>query len=413
MTSPDLASAANLALNASGTIRTQPAPGRGLIALLCALVACGPLAIDMYLPALPQIASDLGTTGASVQQTLTGFLLGFGLGMLFAGPLSDSLGRRVVLQWGLVLFVAGSAACVVATDIVSLQIARAVQALGGGAAVVLARALARDAYGGERAAEVLSHMAAWTAVAPLVAPLLGAGLLTLVGWRAVFVVLAVWGLALLVWLRHFIPAGAEGGRRGLLDPFRTYRRLLADAPSRRLLMAGAGCYGALFAYLGTAPFIFIERFGWTPSAFAFLFSANVIGIVAASIANARAMRRFGTRTLLHVATGIMTGGGLLVCLSAPLSGEWALLLIVPGLAALVAMVGPVGANTSALLMARFPENAGTAVALLGGCQFAAGAALGGVPFLIAGTSPWGLGVVAVGCSLTGCLLLGSGGRKGD
>lgn len=174
---------------------------RRLLLLLSALVAFGPLSIDMYLPSLPAIAADLGASDAQVQRSISGFLVGFCVGMLFYGPLSDRFGRRPVLLAGIALYLFSSLACALADSAGQLVLLRVLQALGGGAASVLARAMVRDLYPLGEAARMLALMHMVTMLAPLAAPLLGGYLMLWAGWRALFVVLALFaGLCLLaVW----------------------------------------------------------------------------------------------------------------------------------------------------------------------------------------------------------------------
>ena len=213
---------------------------RRLLLLLSALVAFGPLSIDMYLPSLPAIAADLGASDAQVQRSISGFLVGFCVGMLFYGPLSDRFGRRPVLLAGIALYLFSSLACALADSAGQLVLLRVLQALGGGAASVLARAMVRDLYPLGEAARMLALMHMVTMLAPLAAPLLGGYLMLWAGWRALFVVLALFaGLCLLaVWRVAESHPPERGG--SLAQAFRLWAA--ARRPSRAGLRAvhGAG-----------------------------------------------------------------------------------------------------------------------------------------------------------------------------
>lgn len=344
----------------------------GLILLLGALVAFGPLSIDLYLPALPAIAQGLATTVDAVQLSITVFLAGFSLGMLFYGPLSDRYGRRRVLLGGIGLFVVASLACTLATAIEQLLAARFLQALGGGAASVLARAVVRDVYTPTEAIRKLSLMAMVTAVAPLLAPLLGSLLLAFGGWRGCFVALLVWGgLSLLVVslrLPETLPAECRGSV-SLGGAFAVYGRLLGDPVALGLLLAGGMSFAAMFAYITGGPFYFIELQHFSPFGFSLIFAANAIGIFCANYVNSRLVRARGPRAM--VAAGAVLGflGALALAASSALGLVPA---VVGGLFVVVSMTGLLGANCVGLLMARYPQNSGAAAALFGASQFGLG-----------------------------------------
>lgn len=353
---------------------SHPAIGEGQrLLLLGMLVAFGPLAIDLYLPALPAMAAGLAASAAQVQLSITVFLAGFALGMLFYGPLSDRYGRRPLLLAGIALFAGASLGCLLAPAVEPLIVARFLQALGGGAASVLARAVVRDVFHPSEALRNLSLMAMVTAVAPLVAPLLGSALLAALGWRAPFAALLLWGVLSLGvvwrWLPESLPA-AQRGQLPLRAAFAAYFRLLADPRALGLVLAGGMSFAAMFAYITGGPFYFIELNGLSPLAYSLLFAANALGIFTANWLNSRLVRARGAATL--------AGVGCVLAFLAALGLPWvvalpaALPLVIAALFVVVSMTGLLGANCVGLLMARYPHNAGAAAALFGAAQFGFG-----------------------------------------
>lgn len=343
------------------------------ILLLGALVAFGPLAIDLYLPALPAIASGLAATPEAVQLSITVFLAGFGLGMLFYGPISDRYGRRKVMLSGIALFVLASLACVMATGVEQLIAARFIQSLGGGAASVLARAVVRDVYTPTEAIRKLSLMAMVTAIAPLLAPLIGSALLAGFGWRGTFAAILLWGILSFVVVWRQLPETLPAERRGQLSlggAFAAYFHLLLDPLALGLLLAGGMSFAAMFAYITASPFYFIELQQFSPAAYSALFAANAVGIFAANYINSRLAKSKGAAVMAGVGSACGFSGALLLCLAAGLSNV--LPAVIGALFIVVSMTGLLGANCVGLLMARYPQNAGAAAALFGSSQFGFG-----------------------------------------
>lgn len=350
-----------------------PLPAARLIVLLGALVAFGPLAIDLYLPALPAMASGLAASAERVQLSITVFLAGFSLGMLFYGPISDRYGRRTVMLSGIALFAAASLACMLATAVEQLIVARFVQALGGGAASVLARAVVRDVYTPTEAIRKLSLMAMVTAIAPLLAPLLGSLLLVQFGWRGTFAAVVLWGVLslLVVWfqLPETLPA-EQRGQLPLSRAFAIYGSLLVDPVALGLMLAGGMSFAAMFAYITASPFYFIELHGFSPFAYGLLFASNAVGIFAANYANSRLVKARGPVVMAGIGSGLGFLGAVLLWVAVGVND--ALPAVIVGLFIVVSMTGLLGANCVGLLMARYPQNAGAAAALFGASQFGLG-----------------------------------------
>lgn len=387
-----------------------------LILLLGMLVAFGPLAIDLYLPALPAIASGLATSADQVQLSITVFLAGFALGMLFYGPLSDRFGRRRVMLSGITLFVLASLACLLAQQIEQLIIARFVQALGGGAASVLARAVVRDVFKPTEAIRKLSLMAMVTAIAPLVAPMIGSALLDALGWRGTFACLLGWGIFSLIVVAWRLPETLPREFRGQLPlsaAFAAYGHLLVDPVALGLVLAGGMSFAAMFAYITASPFYFIELNGFSPRAYSLVFAANALGIFVANYLNSHLVRSRGPAVMAGVGCLLAFIGG--ACLPVAVSVPQTLPVVIGGMFVVVSMTGLLGANCVGLLMARYPQNAGAAAALFGAAQFGFGMLTSaGVSFSHDGSGrpmAWAI-VIASALSVSGYLLFRRGSRHG-
>ena len=349
-----------------------------LAVLIVALTSLGPLSTDFYLPALPAIARALQTDSAGAQLTLSVYLLGFGAGQLILGPLSDRYGRRPVLLWSMSVFVLASVACALAQSIEGLIAARFLQALGACGGPVLGRAVVRDLYGPKDAGRVLSHVATGTALAPLLAPLLG-GLLTMhYGWRSSFVALTVYSIVLLLVIarqlqetnRHLDPH-ATHPRRMLSN----YRTLLADRVYRGALLTGCGAFAALFSFISGSPFVFIELYGLSPQQMGLAFGANVTGFMLGSMLSARLSRRLGPQRLIR--NGVVLGsvcGALLAALA--VGGVHHLAAVMAPMWGVTLAIGLILPNATALGLAGYPKMAGAAASLMGFVHMGLGAGAG-------------------------------------
>ncbi|MBL8471580.1 MAG: multidrug effflux MFS transporter [Rhodocyclaceae bacterium] len=347
---------------------------RQLILLLGALAAFGPLAIDLYLPALPAMAQGLSASPARVQASITVFLAGFSTGMLLYGPISDRYGRRAVLLSGIALFCVASLGCLMATAVEPLILARFAQALGGGAASVLARAVARDLYEPAEAIQKLSLMAMVTSIAPLLAPLLGSGILALFGWRGTFAALLVWGVVSLLVVWRGLPESLPRERRGQMSmhaAFSAYFRLGVDPVALGLLLAGGMSFAAMFAYITASPFFFISLLHYSPTEYGLVFATNAVGIFTANYLNSQQVRTRGPTLMAGLGSFIGLAGALLLLSAVSFGGVTTPTLLI-GLFIVVSMTGLLGANCVGLLMARYSQNAGAAAALFGCAQFGFG-----------------------------------------
>lgn len=346
-----------------------------LVLILGSLIALGPLTIDMYLPALPTITTELATTSATVQLTLTGTLIGLALGQLVIGPLSDKLGRKRPLLAGTALHVVASAACILAPNIAVLGGLRVLQGVGAAAGSVIALAIVRDLYTGRPAATLLSRLILVMGAAPVIAPTLGGELLRYTSWRGVFAALALFGLLLLplaAWgLRETLPVERRR-TSGVLGTLRTYGSLLQDRTFVGLVLVAGLAMSALLGYVAGSSFVFQEQFGLDQQQFGLVFGSGAIWLIAATQLNAFLLRRWEPRQLLLAAviSGVAAGA---VLLAFSLTGTGGLLGVVIPLWAVLFAVGFALPNAPAVALSRHGEAAGTAAALLGAVQFGVGA----------------------------------------
>ena len=384
---------------------TPPAPSRReyyrLGILLGALTAMGPLAIDMYLPSFPAIAGELGTTTAAVQATAAAYFLGLAFGQAFYGSFSDRVGRKLPLYVGLVLFIAASIGCALATSVEALGVLRFVQALGGCAEMVVARAVVRDRFAERDGIRVLSLLLLVMGAAPILAPTIGGQLLLAFGWRSIFWVLAAYGVAGLVAVVALLPETLPPARRqahsfGRL--LRVYGTLLRDRRYMAYVLAGSFIISGMFAYIAGSPFVFIELFGVPPDRYGILFGANAFGLIAASQVNGRLAQRVDPRRVVRVVLPVSAAAGL-VLLGSTLTGIGGFPGLLAPLFVFVASLGFVLPNTTVLAMAPHGSVAGSASALMGTVQFLLGAVAGGLVGVLANGTAVPLGAVIAACGL--------------
>ena len=339
------------------------------------LTALGPLTIDMYLPSLPTITTDLHASAAAVQLTLTGTLVGLAFGQLLVGPLSDAMGRRTPLLGGIAVHVLASVLCVIAPNLAVLGTLRVLQGLGAAAAAVVAMAIVRDLFDGLAAARLFSRLMLVVGVAPILAPTIGGLVLNWTSWRGVFVVLAVVGVAILAASTVVLPETLPVSRRrsgGVVGTVRDYGRLFKDRVYVGLILVAGLAMAALFAYVSGSSFVFQDEYGMSEQQFALIFAGGAVGLIGATQFNVRLLRRWTPQQILGGALLAGLGFGLvLMILAATKTGGLAGILIPLWL--VLAMVGLAMPNAPALALSRHGEAAGTAAALLGAVQFGVGA----------------------------------------
>ena len=329
------------------------------------------MSIDMYLPALPALERYFATDTAAVQHTLASFFVGLAIGQLFYGPLADRYGRKPPLYFGLTLYVLASVGCALAPSIGSLIGLRFLQAVSGCAGMVVARAVVRDLYDRQESARVFSILMMVMGIAPVLAPLAGGYLLTWLGWRSIFWVLALFGVACLLAVKFGLPETLPKSmaRVPLSSALANYASLLTDRRYLGYALSGGFGQAGMFAYISGSPFVFIDLYGVPAHAYGWLFGLNAAGIIAFTQGNRLLLLRHDADRVLGRANLV----NFLICLALltmALTGAAGLVGILIPLFFVVSLRGLTFPNASAGAMAPFSEKAGSASALLGSVQFA-------------------------------------------
>jgi DHA1 family bicyclomycin/chloramphenicol resistance-like MFS transporter len=374
----------------------RSASARLLPTLLLLLTVFGPISMDLYLPALPALTAELGAATSVAQLTVTACLIGLAAGQLFAGPLSDRLGRRAVLLVGVVAYIATSALCAISPTVELLILARFVQGLAGGVGIVIAQAAGRDVYSGKALIRFYGRLTVIGGFAAIVGPLLGGQLSTFTDWRGLFVFLAIIGAAILLvamfGFRETLPAERRS-RGGLAHTGRDFRVLLADRVFLGAVFNQGFLYAAIFAYLAGATYVLQDTYGLSPQEYALAFGLNSAGFMVFGFLAGRAAARWSVPGTLGIGI-VVAGVGALGLLSAGLTEMplWVVLVSLLALASGVAITSP-PATTLALM--EYPQIAGTASSLLGVVRFGLGAVAAPLVGIAGAASNLPLGIVTV------------------
>lgn len=346
------------------------------IALVLGLLsAIGPFAIDMYLPALPEIGSSLNAQIGPVQMSLTAFFLSLGVGQLLYGPVSDMVGRKPPLYFGLALFALASIGCALSTDIEMLIGLRFVQGLGAAAGMAIPRAVVRDLHTGNDAARLMSLLMLVFSVSPILAPLAGSGVIAVAGWRGVFWVVTLAAVAGLLMtgmvLKETRPA-EERVESSLGSALRAYALLLRDTHYLGLVFIGAFAMAGFFTYLANSSFVMIDHYGLSPTLYSIAFGVNAAAFIGASQFTGALGERFGLVRLVKVSVSAC-GLVMLAMFAYFLSGGDRLEVLVVLYFIASGFMGFVIPTTSVLALEKHGAIAGTASALLGTLQMLTGA----------------------------------------
>ncbi|KKO50174.1 major facilitator transporter [Arsukibacterium sp. MJ3] len=376
-------------------------PSIWLLMLLAAVVATTPLAIDMYLPAMPMMAGELNTSIGMVQQSLSIFLAAYGVGMLLFGPLADMLGRRPLAVFGLTGFIGASIALSLVNSIEWFLGWRALQALCGAAATVVVPGIIRHLYQ-QHTAKGMSYVSMIMMLAPLLAPAMGSGIMWLASWQTIFLFLAGYAMVVVALSWHFlpeVPVAAEQQRPAFFSGYVQVFRHKAAWPDIASSMFASF---AFFCFLTAVSFVYIEYFGVNEQMFALLFGFNVLSLMSANFLNSRLVVRFGPQRMLRF--GLLLALFFATLLSAFNYFQLGLWYTVFSVAPLMASLGLMATNADAMIIMQFPQHSGTATAVIGTLRFGSGALAGPLLawFYTGDALPFSLlmlaGVVAIGLS---------------
>lgn len=381
-----------------------PRPTGRLIGALALLSAVAPLATDMYLPAFPEMADDLGTTATGVQLTLTAFMIGLASGQLVIGPISDSVGRRRPLLLGTLTCLAASIACALAPNIAVLVAARFVQGFAGAAGIVLARAIITDVSRGPTAAKLMSVMMVIGGVMPVVAPLAGGTILQFASWRGVFWVISALVVAMVLSVIGVVGESLPPDRRhsgGLRALMSNTGRVFGNRTYVSATAVYALSFGTLFSYISASPFVLQNVVGLSPLHYSIAFGVNSLGIMLASSLAIRLADRVDVRRTL--------GAGLLGLLTASVALLVTVILGSPAVPVLVLMfcvtfsMGLILGNASAIAMQSVSDTAGTGSAFMGACQFLLAAVVSPLVGLAGDTDAHPMAIAMVTCAVLASL----------
>ena len=364
------------------------------------MAALGPLCIDLYLPALPELARDLASETATAQLSLTAGLLGLGAGQLLFGPLSDKFGRFRLLQLSLVLLFIASVGCAVAQDIHQLLLARLFQGLAGAGGAVLSRAIARDMYSGHELTRFFALLMLVNGLAPVGAPVLGGVMMTFLSWRGIFLTLGIIALLLIFlarWKLHETLPPARRNPGSLFSTWAALGQVITHRPFMGFCLTQGFMMSGMFAYIGASPFVLQQIYGLSPQAFSFCFAANGVGLIIASQTSARLCPRWGEYRVLKGGLTLAFVASTALLLAGVSHAPLPLLLL--ALFFTIASNGVIATTASSLAMQSQGERAGSASAVIGVTMFT----LGAITVPVSGIG--GTSVLSMTSTIFGCFML--------
>ena len=336
------------------------------IIILGALTAIGPLSIDMFLPGLPNIKNDFHTTASNAQLTISFFMVGLAFGNLFAGPISDSKGRKKPLLIAMVIFTLASLVIIFVTNIWVMIILRLIQGLTGGAGAVISRAVASDKYSGNDLTKFLSLLMLVNGVAPVIAPALGGLILSFTGWRMVFIILTIFGLLMFIGTLFKVPESLENEHRvnsNIGTMFKNFKDLFATPRFVLPMLIQGVSFVLLFTYISASPFIVQKIYGFSPLQFSIMFASIGITLIISSQLTGKLVDYFDRQSILRMMTVIQILGVIIVSMT--LINHWNFWLLAFGFVILVAPVTGVATLGFSIAMDESKSGKGSSSSLLG------------------------------------------------
>lgn len=382
-------------------MRSTRPPTLARTALLLGLfTAAGPIGIDLYLPAFPEIQDALATGANGIQISLVSYFVALALGQLFYGPLSDLFGRRGPLAIGFTIFLVASVGAALSHSIEALIGWRFLQGLGSCAGMVIASSIARDLESGVRAARLFSLIVLVLGVSPILAPSMGAGLISLSPWPITFWFMAGFAIIALIVIALLMKETLSPTYRAanLTSAFNMYPRILADQTYLRAVTTGAFAQAGFFAYIAGSPHVFISLHGLSPTTYSTLFGLNALALIGSAQFTAPLLRRFAPDRIIDVATAVYLMLAMTLLATTLLQAD-GLIVTVTLLFFITACLGSIAPITAMQAVNNHPNAAGAASALMGSIQFGAGAFAGGLLSQLADESAKPLAAVILGCAL--------------
>lgn len=383
-----------------------------IILILGLLTAIGPFSIDMYLPAFPEIAKGLHTDVAHVMLSLSSFFIGISAGQLLYGPLLERYGRKIPLYFGLSAYLLASVGCAMATSVNSLILFRLLQALGGCAGMVSARAIVRDLFEVKENAKIFSTLMLVVAISPIIAPTLGGYVTAVMGWRFVFAILIIVDLLIIIAVYFLLPESKKPDldfslRSGAI--INNFSTILKHPQFYTYALTGAIAYGGLCSYISGSPHVFMEIFQVNEKQYGWIFAIIALGIISASQVSNLALRKHSSENIIKVALSFQSLIGLTFALLS-LFGFSQIYVTILLIFLFLACQGFIFPNASALSLAAFGHNAGSASALMGAIQMGVGASASALVSLFQNSTALPMSGMMAICSIS-ALCMFSLGRK--
>lgn len=376
---------------------------RSLILLLAALTAMAPLAIDAYLPAMPDMSAYFGVSIHDAELSLSLFLAGFAVGQIIGGPFSDHFGRRAATGIGISLFCLGTLGIIFSPTMEWVWLFRVIEAFGGGLAVVNSAAIIRDFSKGQESARHISNMAVIMMLAPLLAPLIGLVLLHLSGWRLVFDFLLVYGLIIGSTLFFKLPE-TRLKTDDRPSAFKRYWMVLSNRYAVGYLFSQCFALGGMFAFITGSPSVYMGYFGISETMYPFLFGANVVAMIFFNRLNVRLLKQHQPQRILSIGQAGQLVAASLLLVYVSFSQSPSLYVVMPLIIIFIGIMGLIVANATSSTVEFFPTNSATATALLGASGFATGALSGAIVGILGDGTAWPMVVVMFACAAAAPIL---------
>jgi MFS transporter, DHA1 family, multidrug resistance protein len=398
---------------AGQTNMTPPKPNAFLLIVILGLLsAIGPFSIDMYLPGFPSIAADLGTTISRVTLSLSSFFIGISAGQFLYGPLLDRYGRKKPLYAGISLYLVASGLCILAKTVEMLILLRLFQAIGACAGLVASRAMVRDLFEVKDNARIFSLLMLVVGISPIIAPTLGGVLTASLGWRYIFVVLTGIAALILIAVHFILPESRQADPRVSLKPapiVAGFVRVMGEPQFYTYACTGAIAAAGLYAYIAGSPYVFMELYKVTERQYGWIFAIIALGLIGSSQINSLLLRTYKSEQIIKIALICQSVTAILL-----FAGSWMGLM---GLGSTIFLIflflgcqGCVFPNSSALSLAPFSRNAGTASALMGGIQMSVGALATVMVSTLSNHTALPMAGVMAGCALFSLFILLTGSR---